>query len=103
MLHRTRLTVQAINERLMRERQFAKENGCPTTELAQIGYWGAGPWSCCADPGAMTVEQAHRAMQVHLECLVEVCRVRRRARRTLVAAGRMVLDERAVWFPDDYE
>ncbi|WP_378737082.1 hypothetical protein [Nocardia brasiliensis] len=47
------------------------------------------------DPGELTPEQAHRAMQVHLNCDVDVCRARRRARRTLVEARRMVLDERA--------
>jgi hypothetical protein len=34
-------------------------------------------------------------MQVHLDCSLELCRVRRRARRTLVEARLMVLDERA--------
>ncbi|MFC9432359.1 hypothetical protein [Nocardia sp. NPDC057030] len=50
---------------------------------------------CSTDPGELTPDQAHRAMQVHLNCSVDVCRVRRRARRTLVEARRMVLDERA--------
>ncbi|WP_405167300.1 hypothetical protein OG203_20770 [Nocardia sp. NBC_01499] len=50
---------------------------------------------CSVDPGELTPEQAHRAMQVHLNCSVDVCRVRRRARRTLVESRRMVLDERA--------
>lgn len=34
-------------------------------------------------------------MQVHLYCSVDLCRVRRRARQTLVESRRMVLDERA--------
>ncbi|MEU4416049.1 hypothetical protein [Nocardia salmonicida] len=34
-------------------------------------------------------------MQVHLECAVDTCRSRRRARATLVEQNRMVLDERA--------
>ncbi|WP_141717546.1 hypothetical protein [Nocardia altamirensis] len=51
--------------------------------------------SCSVDPGELTPEQAHRAMQVHLSCSVDACRMRRRARRTLVEAKRMVLDERA--------
>ncbi|MFE9785785.1 hypothetical protein ACFYO7_10435 [Nocardia salmonicida] len=50
---------------------------------------------CGRDPGPLTVEQAHRAMQVHLECAVDTCRSRRRARTTLVEQNRMVLDERA--------
>ncbi|WP_067808123.1 hypothetical protein [Nocardia beijingensis] len=51
--------------------------------------------NCAEDPGELTASQAHRAMQVHLDCSVEICRVRRRARRTLVEARLMVLDERA--------
>ncbi|MFC6011559.1 hypothetical protein [Nocardia lasii] len=51
--------------------------------------------SCGDDPGPMNPEQAHAAMQSHLDCTVDECRVRRRARRTLVEAGRCVLDERA--------
>ncbi|MGW5218813.1 hypothetical protein ACWEQA_13185 [Nocardia sp. NPDC004085] len=51
--------------------------------------------NCAKDPGELTANQAHRAMQVHLDCSVEICRVRRRARRTLVEARLMVLDERA--------
>ncbi|MFQ6324660.1 hypothetical protein ACLMAL_00790 [Nocardia sp. CWNU-33] len=50
---------------------------------------------CRTDPGELTADQAHRAMQVHLSCGVDVCKVRRRARRTLVEARLMVLDERA--------
>jgi hypothetical protein len=46
-------------------------------------------------PREPSAAQAHRAMQVHLDCSVELCRVRRRARRTLVEARLMVLDERA--------
>ncbi|TDP29853.1 hypothetical protein [Nocardia ignorata] len=51
---------------------------------------------CTVDPGPLSVEQAHRAMQVHLECDVLTCRCRRRARATLVELKRMVLDDRAV-------
>ncbi|WP_225729955.1 MULTISPECIES: hypothetical protein [unclassified Nocardia] len=50
---------------------------------------------CRTDPGELTPAQAHRAMQVHLACSVELCKVRRRARQTLVEARLMVLDERA--------
>ncbi|MFD3594355.1 hypothetical protein ACFWU5_16650 [Nocardia sp. NPDC058640] len=50
---------------------------------------------CNRDPGPLTAQQAHRAMQVHLECGVDTCRCRRRARTTLVELNRMVLDERA--------
>ncbi|MFE7744905.1 hypothetical protein [Nocardia sp. NPDC057455] len=51
--------------------------------------------NCAKDPGELTAGQAHTAMQVHLDCSVELCRVRRRARGTLVEARLMVLDERA--------
>ncbi|MEU0543436.1 hypothetical protein [Nocardia sp. NPDC005978] len=44
----------------------------------------------------MSVEEAHSAMQLHLDCTVETCQVRRRARATLVEEGRCVLDERAL-------
>lgn len=50
---------------------------------------------CSTDPGELTPAQAHRAMQIHLCCSVDLCRVRRRARQTLVESRRMVLDERA--------
>ncbi|MBF6350186.1 hypothetical protein IU448_14340 [Nocardia flavorosea] len=51
---------------------------------------------CGDDPGYMTAEQAHSAMQLHLDCTVDMCRVRRRARSTLVESGRCVLDNRAL-------
>lgn len=51
---------------------------------------------CANDPGVLTVEQAHAAMQLHLECSVDLCRVRRRARAVLVEEGRCVLDQRAL-------
>lgn len=54
---------------------------------------------CHRDPGELTAEQAHRAMQVHLECDVDTCRTRRRARTTLVEQKRMVLDDRALPVP----
>ncbi|WP_019932103.1 hypothetical protein [Nocardia sp. BMG111209] len=57
---------------------------------------GAGLLRCGADPGVMSVGQAHAAMQLHLDCTVDTCRVRRRARAVLVEAGRCVLDERAL-------
>jgi len=44
----------------------------------------------------MTTRQAHSAMQLHLDCTVDRCLVRRRARATLVEAGKCVLDERAL-------
>jgi len=59
-----------------------------TTIISNIG-------DCDRDPGDLTKEQAHRAMQVHLYCGVDICKVRRRARQTLVESRRMVLDERA--------
>ncbi|GAB2523926.1 hypothetical protein ACFXHA_20620 [Nocardia sp. NPDC059240] len=51
---------------------------------------------CRRDPGVMSAEQAHAAMQLHLDCTVATCKVRRRARATLVEEGRCVLDERAL-------
>ncbi|PXX71011.1 hypothetical protein DFR70_101432 [Nocardia tenerifensis] len=50
---------------------------------------------CRVDPGPMSAARAHRAMQIHLDCTVDTCRVRRRARGVLVQAGSMVLDPRA--------
>lgn len=55
---------------------------------------------CDRDPGDLTPAAAHRAMQAHLECTVDTCRPRRRARAVLVQARRMVLDERAVRDPE---
>lgn len=52
--------------------------------------------ACEIEPGPMTAEQAHAAMQLHLDCTVDECRVRRRARATLVETGRCVLDDRAL-------
>ncbi|MFC3963718.1 hypothetical protein [Nocardia jiangsuensis] len=53
-------------------------------------------YTCAADPGPLTPEQAHTAMQLHLDCTVDECLARRRARRTLVEAGRCVLEARAL-------
>ncbi|SUA78931.1 Uncharacterised protein [Nocardia otitidiscaviarum] len=50
---------------------------------------------CTTDPGELTPEQSHQAMQLHMCCTVDDCRVRRRARQILVDAGQMVLDDRA--------
>ncbi|TCJ94297.1 hypothetical protein DFR71_4896 [Nocardia alba] len=50
---------------------------------------------CHSDPGKLSAEQAHRVMQTHLECSVDLCRARRRARQVLVEAKLMVLDQRA--------
>lgn len=55
---------------------------------------------CTKDPGQLTPAEAHRAMQVHLDCTVDTCQVRSRARTTLVEAKRMVLDVRAIPAPD---
>ncbi|MFI8977414.1 hypothetical protein ACIGO9_31360 [Nocardia asteroides] len=50
---------------------------------------------CVRDPGPLIADQAHRDMQVHLECDVDTCKARRRARATLGDSKRMVLDDRA--------
>ncbi|GAB2707953.1 hypothetical protein [Nocardia mexicana] len=52
-------------------------------------------FDCTVDPGPLTPEHAHEAMQIHMCCTVDDCEVRRRARQILVDAGHMVLDERA--------
>ncbi|SUE31564.1 Uncharacterised protein [Nocardia farcinica] len=65
-------------------------------QIANQGMWTAGLLSCGSDPGVMTTTQAHSAMQLHLDCTVDRCLVRRRARATLVEAGKCVLDERAL-------
>ncbi|MTE14633.1 hypothetical protein [Nocardia aurantiaca] len=65
-------------------------------QLTSLNMHIAGLSRCRRDPGVMNVEQAHAAMQLHLDCTVQTCKVRRRARATLVAEGRCVLDERAL-------
>ena len=65
-------------------------------QLTNINMPVAGLLRCANDPGVMTVEQAHAAMQLHLECSVDLCRVRRRARAVLVEEGRCVLDQWAL-------
>ncbi|MBF6135750.1 hypothetical protein IU501_22425 [Nocardia otitidiscaviarum] len=65
-------------------------------QLTSLNMHVAGLMRCRTDPGIMTVDQAHAAMQMHLDCTVDTCRVRRRARATLVDEGRCVLDERAL-------
>jgi len=65
-------------------------------QLTNVNMPVAALLACGTDPGPMTTEQAHAAMQMHLDCTVDECRVRRRARTTLVEAGRCVLDDRAI-------
>lgn len=65
-------------------------------QLTNLNLPVAGLLRCRVDPGVMTVEQAHAAMQLHLECSVDLCLVRRRARGILVEEGRCVLDQRAL-------
>lgn len=65
-------------------------------QLTNLNMPVAALLACGTDPGPMTTEQAHAAMQMHLDCTVDECRVRRRARTTLVEAGRCVLDDRAI-------
>ena len=59
--------------------------------LFQANAQGTTILLCTNDPGELSLDEAHRAMQVHLDCVVDTCRARRRARDTLVAAERMVL------------
>lgn len=63
--------------------------------LTEFNLRLAALYACTTDPGPLTPEQAHTAMQLHLDCTVDECLARRRARRTLVEAGRCVLDSRA--------
>ncbi|MFC9999245.1 hypothetical protein [Nocardia sp. NPDC127526] len=92
-------SVQAIIERVDRENQQTAGARHPAPESPTAGYSVRGLWSCYADPGELSTAQAHTAMQLHLGCGVETCRVRRRARTALVAAGRMILDPRAAREP----
>ncbi|WP_433562233.1 hypothetical protein ACQP1O_32730 [Nocardia sp. CA-151230] len=87
-------SVRAIIDRIEGERKVADSNRI-NAEPIRGGYEIRGLWSCYTDPGELTAAQAHTAMQLHLGCGVDTCRVRRRARTALVAAGRMVLDPRA--------
>ncbi|MGN2635157.1 hypothetical protein ACWEKT_04110 [Nocardia takedensis] len=65
-------------------------------QLPYPGSRAATLLNCAGDPGVLTDEQAHTAMQLHLDCTVDRCLVRRRARTTLVEAGKCVLDGRAL-------
>jgi hypothetical protein len=65
-------------------------------QMTNLNMHVAGLLICGRDPGMMTTDQAHAAMQLHIDCTVDRCRVRRRARTTLVEAGKCVLDERAL-------
>ncbi|MEV0294289.1 hypothetical protein [Nocardia sp. NPDC050710] len=64
-------------------------------QLTNLNMPVASLLACGNDPGVMTTEQAHAAMQLHLDCTVDRCLVRRRARTTLVEAGKCVLDDQA--------
>ncbi|MFD3463788.1 hypothetical protein ACFWVM_29080 [Nocardia fluminea] len=69
----------------------AKAVGCPTfTKPGPNGELGM--WVCAHDPGEMTEQEAHLAMQVHIDCEHWACAVRRRGRTTLVDSRAMVLD-----------
>jgi hypothetical protein len=65
-------------------------------QLTNLNMHVASLLACGSDPGVLTTEQAHAAMQLHIDCTVDRCRVRLRARSTLVEAGKCVLDERAL-------
>lgn len=92
-------SVQAIIDRVEREKQQAVNTERVSRPSPTVGYSVRGLWSCYADPGELTAAQAHTAMQLHLECGVDRCWVRSRARSALVSAGRMVLDPRATHAP----
>ncbi|MFE2958031.1 hypothetical protein [Nocardia tengchongensis] len=88
-------SVQAIIDRIEREKRQAAGTEPPPDHATTADYSVRGLWSCYSDPGKLTAAQAHIAMQLHLECGVRTCTVRSRARTALVAAGRMILDPRA--------
>ncbi|MEU1204935.1 hypothetical protein [Nocardia sp. NPDC005825] len=89
-------SVQAIIDRIEHEKRQTVVSDRATEEPSAAGYSVRGLWSCYSDPGTLTAAQAHTAMRLHLGCGVDTCLVRSRARAALVAAGRMVLDRRAV-------
>lgn len=68
-------------------------------QLTDLDFAGLALLTCGTDPGELTVLQAHAGMQLHLDCTVDRCLVRRRARTTLVEAGKCVLDTRALEYP----
>ncbi|MTE17488.1 hypothetical protein [Nocardia aurantiaca] len=88
-------SVQAIIASIEREKRRTEEAELVTEEIPVVGYSVRGLWACYSDPGELTAAQAHTAMQLHLECGVDTCWVRWRARAALVAARRMILDPRA--------
>lgn len=45
-----------------------------------------------AVPGVMSIDDAHRVMQLHMNCTVSICDLKRQAKVTLIAEGRMVPD-----------
>ncbi|MFD7842458.1 hypothetical protein ACFV4K_05935 [Nocardia sp. NPDC059764] len=92
-------SVQAIIDRIEREKRQTAASEQAIEEPAVARYSVRGLWSCYSDPGKLTATQAHTAMQLHLGCGIDTCLVRSRARDALVAAGRMVLDKRAVRSP----
>ncbi|MEU6586199.1 hypothetical protein [Nocardia sp. NPDC046763] len=92
-------SVQAIIDRIEREKQQTADTEHAEADVAAAGYAVRGLWSCYDDPGTLTAGQAHTAMQLHLGCGVDSCWVRWRARTALVVAGRMVLDPRAARVP----
>ncbi|MGW4125611.1 hypothetical protein [Nocardia sp. NPDC004711] len=55
------------------------------------GTWTPSAWRC-GYRGTFTPDQAHRAMQQHLECLTEACSARATARAVLRESGRMRAD-----------
>jgi hypothetical protein len=45
-----------------------------------------------AVPAVMSVGYAHRIMQIHIECPVSICPVKRQAKATLIEAKKFVPD-----------
>ncbi|MGW4532237.1 hypothetical protein ACWEOI_14930 [Nocardia sp. NPDC004340] len=73
-------SVQAIIDRIEREKRQTVVGDRATEEPAVAGYSVRGLWSCYSDPGKLTAAQAHTMMQLHLGCGVDTCLVRSRAR-----------------------
>lgn len=44
-------------------------------------------WVCAAPPRRFTVDQAHTAMQLHVDCLIDECPRKRHAYNVLLQAG----------------
>jgi len=75
-----------------REIQISREEESltPSGPAAPVRQFQWPPLASCSAPAQpLTVDQAHRAMQIHLECAIDNCGCKRAAQSALVEAGRM--------------